>query len=147
MAYVFMSDNSLGRPWEAEAGDNAVILQTGEFSPHVDVIELEQGPSLQMMRPGVTGNRLVPVATEYAVELMELPDEAASDDDFRLTTRIDGPPGWLQNEEWPRGGPWRMIIQIDSCSDLYSVNFGDAGVAYAFISEDGRRGRFLWQCC
>ncbi|WIG60712.1 MAG: hypothetical protein OJF49_003460 [Ktedonobacterales bacterium] len=24
--------------------------------------------------------------------------------------------------------------------------FGDGGIGYAFISEDGEQGRFLWQC-
>ena len=25
-------------------------------------------------------------------------------------------------------------------------NFGDAGIGYAYISEDGRSGKSLWQC-
>jgi hypothetical protein len=147
MAYLFMSDNVRAPTWEVEAGDNAVILQPAPFTPHVQVAQIEHGPTLQMMRPGPTGNRLIPVEVEYAAELMDLPDDAAEDKDYRLTTRIGGPPKWLQNDEWPKGGSWRFLMQVDSCSDLYSVNFGDAGVGYAFLSEDGTQARFLWQCC
>jgi hypothetical protein len=146
LAYVFMSDEVLGEAWDADFGDNAVILQPGPFEPHVKVQPLRHGPTLEMMRPGTTGNRLEPVEIEYLAELDDLPDEAATDKDFASVTRIGGPPGWLQTEQWPAGGPWRLIIQVDSCTDLYSVNFGDAGIGYALISEDGRRGRFLWQC-
>lgn len=146
MAYIFMSENAGAATWEAEAGENAVILQPASFSPHVEVVARAQGPTLERMIPGPTGDRLVPVETEYAVELLALPDEAADDGDFAMKTRIGGPPTWYQNEDWPKGGPWRLIVQVDSCTDHYSVNFGDAGIGYAFISEDGRQGRFLWQC-
>jgi len=27
----------------------------------------------------------------------------------------------------------------------FEVNFGDAGVGYAFLSEDGTTSKFLWQ--
>ena len=39
-----------------------------------------------------------------------------------------------------------MRIELDCADDLYSVNFGDLGTGYAFISADGRQARFLWQC-
>ena len=28
----------------------------------------------------------------------------------------------------------------------FSVNFGDAGVGYAFMNADGTEAKFLWQC-
>jgi hypothetical protein len=29
----------------------------------------------------------------------------------------------------------------------FYIDFGDDGVGYAFISKDGHRAKFLWQCC
>jgi hypothetical protein len=28
----------------------------------------------------------------------------------------------------------------------FYINFGDAGVGYAFLDASGSRARFLWQC-
>lgn len=117
MAYVFMSDNVDGATYEAEGGDNAVILQPAAFEPHVRVEATSApGPTLEVMRPGATGNRLVPVETELRVELMELPDEAASDEEFLFATRIGGAPGWMQGDDTPApaGAAWRFLAQIDS---------------------------------
>ena len=38
------------------------------------------------------------------------------------------------------------MVQLDSGKLPFDVNFGDAGVGYAFLSPDGKEGRFLWQC-
>src|SRR5947209_3033123 len=75
MAYIFMTDSVGGESWAPEKGDNAVILQPAPFNPHVEVSATSSGPTLQMMKPGVTGNRLVPVDCEYRAELLELADE------------------------------------------------------------------------
>jgi hypothetical protein len=37
-------------------------------------------------------------------------------------------------------------MQLNANKDIFEVNFGDAGIGYAFLSEDGTRGKFLWQC-
>ncbi|MBA3272354.1 MAG: DUF1963 domain-containing protein [Chthoniobacterales bacterium] len=148
MAYIFMTqgEECVDGTWESESGENAIILQPAPFEPIVEVRPLQHGPTLERMIPGVRSDRLVPEEVEYAVELSEIPDKAAEDDDYSLRTRLGGPLVWLQDDETPQGA-WRALVQIDSCSDQYSINFGDAGVAYAFVSEDGRRARFLWQCC
>ena len=147
MAYVFMSDADGAQTWDADYGDNAVILQPGDFTAHVEMRELQHGPRLQEMLSGITGNRLAPVETEFRVQLDDMPDEAVAYEEFAFATRIGGPPSWLQSEEWPNGGPWKLFIQLDSTRQLGDLNFGDAGVGYALISIDGRHARFLWQCC
>jgi hypothetical protein len=55
-------------------------------------------------------------------------------------------PDFLQGEEYPKGGPWRLLHQLDSTSAPFGVNFGDAGVGFAFLSQDGTVGTFLWHC-
>jgi uncharacterized protein YwqG len=146
LAYVFMSDEP-EETWDAEAGANAVIIQPGPFDPHVSTLPQREGPSLEKMVPGVTGNRLEPASVEYRAELTELPDDVPADDETTFGIRIGGPPTWLQNEEYPANGPWTFVALIDSGTDAYSINFGDCGVGYVFVSLDGRRARFLWQCC
>jgi hypothetical protein len=52
----------------------------------------------------------------------------------------------MQGPEYPAGGPWKLLLQLDSTSVPFEVNFGDAGIGYGFIAEDGQSGKFLWQC-
>ena len=82
---------------------------------------------------------------ELAVDLVDM-DPASDEANLNLSQWL-GEPRWLQSEEVPAGGPWRFLMQIDSSSDAYVVNFGDAGVAYVFVAADGSTARFLWQCC
>ena len=65
---------------------------------------------------------------------------------LKLVFILDAP-GFLRRDEFPTGGPWRLLLQLDSTKVLFHVNFEDAGVGYAFISGDGVSGKFLWQCC
>jgi uncharacterized protein YwqG len=60
--------------------------------------------------------------------------------------KVGGTPGFIQGDQFPDGGPWKLLLQLDSDDVPFYVNFGDAGVGYAYISEDGRKGKFLWQC-
>ncbi len=61
-------------------------------------------------------------------------------------SKIGGTPAFLQYPEYPGEGNWRLLLQLDSVHVPFSVNFGDAEVGYAFLSEDGTSGKFLWQC-
>jgi hypothetical protein len=45
----------------------------------------------------------------------------------------------------PFKGNCRLLLQLDSCSVPFDVNFGDAGVGYAFLNEVGDQAKFLWQ--
>jgi hypothetical protein len=52
----------------------------------------------------------------------------------------------MQGDEFPFGGACRLLLQLDSCTVPFSINFGDAGVGYAFLNESGDQAKFLWQC-
>lgn len=149
MAYVFMTDEEqfVDGTWEPEGGENAVIIQPS--MPSGPTVSVATGPTLQRGEDDPAGTRRVFRDVEYAVELTPGVDPESFSDDEALDQlsdyKIGGTPAFLQGEEYPEGGPWKLLAQIDSSSDLFFLNFGDAGVGYAFISADGTQGRFLWQ--
>lgn len=150
MADLFMTDGerAVKGTWEPEGGENAVIIQPGE--PVVAVAPHRTGPTLQRGEDDPTGMRRVFKDVEYAVDLTPGTDPENFSDDEALNHlseyKIGGAPAFLQGEEYPVGGPWRLLAQIDSGTNLFYLNFGDAGVGYALLSADGTQGRFLWQC-
>lgn len=151
-AYLFLTDEEecVDGTYEPEGGENAVVLQPGRFpGPSAALVE---GPTLYRMveEPGASG--LVPEPCEFAVTLAVGEDgdpRAAEGGEERdgFENKVGGVPDFLQGEEYPEGGPWRLLLQLDSASVPFYVNFGDAGVGYAFLSEDGSAAKFLWQCC
>jgi hypothetical protein len=161
MAYVFMTDSDtyVDGTWEADGGENAVIIQPGECS--VPTQNLDQGPTLYRMVPRAGHDRLVPEACEFAVRLThsEDPDFLSEGDRWQLDeetsrqyleavdgNKIAGTPGFLQTDEFPGEDFRTLLLQLDSTRVPFSVNFGDCGIGYAFLSQDGRVGKFLWQC-
>jgi hypothetical protein len=172
MAYIFMTDTGLddderededytdvGETWSPDGGENAVIIQPGLCD--LPTRPLTTGPTLYKIVP--SGQRRVhqEVAEpcEFAVELLPgfdpdvlIEDENASDEGWQEFTRfwdenkIGGTPAFLQGPEFPAGGNWRLLLQLNSNQELFELNFGDAGIGYAFLSTDGTRGKFLWQC-
>src|SRR4051794_31895715 len=148
MAYVFMTDEDeyVEGTYEAEAGENAVILQPGPFAAVVQTQPLRTGPTLQQWIDDMISRVRRPQDVELAVDFVETaPDDPAAD---RNWSQFLGEPRWLQGDDWPPGGPWRFLLQIDSQGGgHYDVNFGDAGVAYVFVAADGGAARFFWQCC
>ena len=131
--------------YDAEGGENAVIVQPGVTDVRVPVRAQATGPTLFRMvqRPGE--DRLHPEPCEFGVTLRE-----GSDDELQVDglaeNKIAGTPIFMQGDDTPDGGPWHQLLQLDSSSVPFYVNFGDAGVGYAFLHEDGDRGKFLWQC-
>src|SRR6185436_6583663 len=119
-----------------------------------------EGPTLyQMVDRG--GPRLLPVTVELDVELELRDDPPFIDESDRFDwseeeseayssklegNKIGGSPLFLHSDEFPDDGPWDLLLQLDSAKVPFSINFGDAGVGYAFISRDRRKGKFLWQC-
>ena len=131
LAYVVMTDDDdsgSAETWAAEAGENAVIIQpAGRIPPFLTVVAaLGEGP-------GLSGEFLPESrevgAGEYVTQFLGAPGVA---------------PVWLQGDQTPGFG-WRLIAQLDSQATP-AAGLGGDWVGYAFVSPDGREGRFLWQC-
>lgn len=162
MAYLFMTDDEDGSAstWEVDGGENAIILQPGNTKiPHSNI---SKGPTLYKMVKKLLKKQLVPESCEYAIELSddEDPDFISQDQLFKMPddeankykdclagNKIGGCPDFLQNDEFPDEGKWNLLIQIDSAKVPFSINFGDSGIGYGFINDQGTDAKFLWQCC
>lgn len=150
MAYVFMTDlmdEYVDDTWDPNSGENAVVLQPGRYAG--EAAPTAEGPTLYRMVRGETPGRLVPEPCEFAVSL-EPEEEAAGSgetDESLEGNKIGGTPWFIQEPEYPDDSTaWRLLLQLDSASVPFYVNFGDAGVGYVFLSEDGQMAGFLWQC-
>ena len=167
MAYLFMTDyEDIGRAswwqrsrallagestWEPEGEENAVIVQPGLYKGRTSTIG--EGPTLSDLDH--TGPCEYAVALEFGedpdfvgeYEQVEW-DEEAIDAYWEALggNKIGGTPGFIQSDEFPEGGPWRLLAQIDSAEVPFYINLGDDGIGFVFILEAGRTGRFLWQC-
>lgn len=162
MAYLFITDDEeafVANTFDPDGGENAVIIQPG--TSDIPTQRLLTGPTLYKMVSDLSGERLVPLSSEWAVEvtldedpevIVEDEQAHASDEAWTQFTslwgeiKIGGTPAFLQGPEFPGEGNWRLLLQLDSESVPFYLNFGDAGVGYAFLSEDGTSGNFLWQC-
>ena len=162
MAYIFMTndDEYVDGTWEPDGGENAVVLQPGKTS--IAVQPTAEGPTLYRMVKKLFKSRRVPRPCEFGIS-----GSMSDDPDFvpesQMTSwseeqwnayanklagnKIGGNPIFIQGDEYPGPGNWRLLLQLDSTAVPFDVNFGDAGVAYAFLSEDGSSAKFLWQCC
>lgn len=154
IAYVFMTCAEVDGTWEPDGGENAVIIQPGPLPPPVEVSAQATGPVLFE-----EGDDFVHVEREYHVKLATGEDPAGQDrapnvdghggddpDDITVENKIGGHACFIQNYEYPAGDGWRLLLQLDSTSVPFWVNFGDAGVAYLFLNADGTAGKMLWQC-
>ncbi len=141
MAYIFMTDEEeyVDGTWEANGGENAVVIQPGGNNPPGE--PQANGPTVKSRND--SNNFLQPC--EFAVTLK--PGTDVDTPDNPEENKIGGSPAFLQGEEYPDAGEWKLILQLDSTSVPFEINFGDAGVGYAFLSQDGCTGKFLWQCC
>jgi len=144
LAYLFMTGGEgeyVDGTWEPEGGENALLIQPGGRIPDFVTVEpREEGPS-------AGADHLPGVGDTKAGEETEA-DSPEEEEDRRPWQFLGGPgiePHWLQGDETPGDG-WRLVVQLDSGELPFGVNFGDAGVGYAFLSPDGKEGRFLWQC-
>jgi uncharacterized protein YwqG len=143
MAYIFMDDSEeAGNTWSPDAGGNAVVVQPGDnpfpVSPQNDGPRLTELVMLDKRR-----SEMKPC--EYAATLREEEDVVLEGSADVFQNKIGGLPVWLQFDETPGDG-WQLLLQLDSVGVPFDINFGDAGVGYAFLAPDGRSGKFLWQC-
>jgi uncharacterized protein YwqG len=161
MAYIFMTDGDeyVDGTWEPNGGENAVILQPGMTSIRVESIT--EGPTLYRMVKRFLKEQLVPEPCEFTVRGPISDDPAYVPERDRAKwsrekwneyarplegNKIGGTPIFMQADEFPGPGPWKLLLQLDSMRVPFFVNFGDAGIAYAFLSDAGNAGKFLWQC-
>ncbi len=147
VAYLFMSagEDSYST-WEPRGGENALIIQPSAAVPCVETAALNEGPSLFEMVPAPQGKSLVESPCEFAVRLSDpVEGQGPESEQCGFDNQIGGAPCWLQSEELPTE-EWRLLLQLDSASVPFWINFGDVGVGYAFLSPDGDSGLFLWQC-
>jgi hypothetical protein len=159
VAYLFMTDAEtfVNGTWLPDGGENAVILQPGVWSG--PSAPLTQGPTLCERVTDETSSGTKEVAREYEVELElgEDPDVLEEDEfaesgkysqyleEYLEESKIGGTPAFLENPEYPDSGRWRLLAQINSTVVPCGINFGDGGIGYVFLSEDGRVATFLWQ--
>jgi uncharacterized protein YwqG len=164
MAYLFMTEqvelvdgkwqdvtSPAGRlvdeTWDSEEGENAVIIQPG--LSRATTTNVATGPSIYRLIKSEEGKIMGKEPCEFIVHLL---DDASRVDD-RLSdvasnfNRVGGNPDFIQNTPaFLKSGGWMLLMQIDSTNVPFYINFGDSGVGYVFISQDFRRGKFLWQC-
>lgn len=146
MAYLFMEgENGAGDTWQPDGGANALIIAPSDAPLPVDVKGRPDGPGLFELKSVPQGNVRQKQACEFAVLLHEEEDCEPSDGDDGCRNKIGGVPKWLQGDETPPDGEWLLLLQLNSARVPFEVDFGDAGVGYAFLSADGKRGKFLWQ--
>lgn len=146
-AYLFMTDEEeyVDGTWEPDGGENAIILQPGH-NP-MKTREVKDGPTLYAMVERANYAKLVPQAFECGVNLIPSLDKENTGDDLEVINKFRGEPVFLQGEEYPSDDKaWQLLIQLDSANVPFSINFGDAGVGYGFLSPDGKTAKFLWQC-
>ncbi|WP_238547119.1 hypothetical protein [Actinoplanes friuliensis] len=170
LAYLFLTQDEecLAETFEFEGGENALLIQPGGRIPgFVTGIPRATGPSL--WRRGAKWTDRVPV--ELLLDVRE-PDAAArvrfdreiagqdavrtgvhreEDDDAEADCRsyVGGRPLFWQPWTTVVDSAWRFFFQLDGAEgadgDDFALNFG-GGTGYAFLSEDGREGRFFWDC-
>jgi hypothetical protein len=115
---------------DPHGGENAFFAQPGQPADFYQVASITSGPTF---------------GPDHHVELSPHEPVPGPED---LRSRLWGAPDWLQKEETPaEPGTWRFVLQLDTDEDLpFPLDFGDAGIGYAFIEENTGEGRFLWQC-
>ena len=161
MAYIFMTEDKKrdAQTWDPDSGENAIIIQPG--SNRVKVLPIDIGPSLnrRVKKRGTISYLTEPCEYLVKLKLGEDPEyitEYEREDWDEVTfkkyakaldgNKIGGTPIFLQGDEFPKGGPWNLLLQIDSTKVPFLINFGDSGIGYTFISKDGKKAKFLWQC-
>lgn len=166
VAYIFMTDTDdyVDGTWEPNGGENAVIIQPPEKAepPIVEVSANAAGPTIQRYEKALFSKKLKPKDVELSVELSneDEPDFISDDEKEGYTdqqlqeywdaiqgNKIGGAPAFIQYDEFPDcEGPWRLLLQLDSCAVPFHLNFGDAGIGHVFIDEAITKARLLWQC-
>lgn len=155
MAYVFIADEP-DKTGDPDAGENAVVLQPGAFdAPHS---ALSSGPTISAYDP--TDGTVLSEPAEFAAML-----SPRTDPDFAtmaellswsvteqqrysgelMGSKVGGSPALWHESSLPFED-WRLILQLESSSAPFFVNFGFGGTGYAIANADCTRAKFFWLC-
>ena len=138
-------DEYVDGTWEADGGENAIILQPGENQ--IKTKHIEKGPSLYKMVKKLFKKNLVPQSFECAVKLTQKKEDIDYEsDELDIRNKFNGEPVFIQEDEYPSNDKWNLLIQLDATNVPFYLNFGDAGVGYGFINDTKDRAKFIWQC-
>ena len=161
VAYIFMTEEEeyVDGTWEPDGGENTVVIQSVQAGMTTE--EAISGPTI-VQYVKVEGEKLLQAEPkEYEVRLLKKEEPAYASEQERASwtesvfddyakklegNKIGGSPIFLQGEEFPSDDEYRLLMQLDSTDVPFSINFGDAGIGYAFINQDCTVGKFLWQC-
>lgn len=154
MAYVFMtSSDGTDETWNPDSGENAVIILPKEKL--TTSLTVGDAPRLYKMVKKLFHKTLTPETCIHTGNLSftEDPDFIPHDRqrsqeylDAIAGNKIGGAPFFIQSDELPFQENWHLLLQIDSTTTPFWINFGDAGIGYVFLNADGTQGKFLWQC-
>jgi uncharacterized protein YwqG len=156
VAYLFMTDpDDCTDTFEPDGGENAVLILRRE-SLTTSLAAGDAPPivcynSTLVPEPCVFSAKLTLFDDPQFISektLFDMPETKAEEYRSDLEgNKIGGTPGFLQGDELPIPAPWHLLLQLDAPTLPFHINFGDAGIGYAFINGDGSEGKFLWQCC
>jgi len=157
MAYVFIADDPGGETWDADSGENAVVLQPGSID--IEHRDLRTGPTVPVALENPRNGEVEYVPAEFAVRLSKRAEPGfarmselhawtpAERDKYVAAlegNKIGGSPLFLDDARLPFED-WRLILQMDSSRVPFFVNFGFGGWGYAIANADCSRAKFLWQ--
>ncbi|MBO0607556.1 hypothetical protein [Myceligenerans salitolerans] len=167
MAYLFRTDGDKGLTWEADGGENALIVQPGGRVPaFIKTVASATGPTLWKRGPewndGPSVERsinFVPIdaeverwlelAADYCeAERNGLPAQFPEEVTLAPRSYIGGRPVlWQPHLPLPVPDGWHFFFQLDGFDDWDepAIDFG-GGTGYAFLSPDCLEGRFTWDC-
>lgn len=148
VAYIFMTedfDEYVDDTWEPNGGENAVIIQPGGINS-IKTVNKQIGPSREEYKVSLLKGEDQEFIPEFKIfEMSEAESEKYCES--LSTNKIGGTPGFMQGDEFPEPiNEWLLLLQLYSCSAPFEINFGDSGIAYAFINKNCKEGKFLWQC-
>ena len=161
VAYLFMTcSGEVGGAWLPDGGENALVVVprervTASFTvgeaPRLSRMVKKWWKKVLVPEVCVFEGSLTPSDDPVFVpesRLLELPEtEATAYREAVTGNKLGGTPGFLQGDELPFPEPWHLLLQLDSATVPFWINFGDTGIGYAFLNGDGTKGKFLWQCC
>lgn len=160
MAYLFMTGGGDEETWLPDGGENSIVILPKDKL--TSTLTVGDAPRLSKFVKKWWRKTLSPEPCICSANLSESEDPDFIPEDVRANlkelegeayfkaiegNKLGGTPSFVQSDELPYPEPWHLLLQLDSAFVPFWVNFGDAGIGYAFLNASGTEGKFLWQCC